>query len=112
MNRDDLTEKAFIPDFLDLPNNPSQRIYRTGDLGRITDDGEIEYHLEPQYHGNPVDPKGSLVTMDWGFDIAVFIQETSKMSTLIVQKDNIDLGIRAEFIEVVVSIKSPSKFVI
>ena len=25
------------------PNNPSGRIYRTGDLGRINDDGEIEY---------------------------------------------------------------------
>ncbi|MGB5708438.1 MAG: Pls/PosA family non-ribosomal peptide synthetase [Arenicellales bacterium] len=44
VNRDDLTEKAFIPDFLNLPNNPSRRIYRTGDLGRINADGEIEYH--------------------------------------------------------------------
>ena len=44
VNRDDLTEKAFIPDFLGLPANPSGRIYRTGDLGRINDDGEIEYH--------------------------------------------------------------------
>ena len=26
-----------------LPDNPSGRIYRTGDLGRITDEGEIEY---------------------------------------------------------------------
>ncbi|MBZ3694136.1 Pls/PosA family non-ribosomal peptide synthetase [Phyllobacterium calauticae] len=44
LNRPDLTEQKFIPDFLDLPNNPSKRIYRTGDLGRINDDGEIEYH--------------------------------------------------------------------
>ena len=36
VNRPDLTEKAFIPDFLGLPDNPSGRIYRTGDLGRIT----------------------------------------------------------------------------
>jgi len=43
VNRDDLTDKAFIPDFIGLPNNPSRRIYRTGDLGRITKDGEIEY---------------------------------------------------------------------
>ena len=43
VNRPDLTEKAFIPDFLGLPDNPSGRIYRTGDLGRITGDGEIEY---------------------------------------------------------------------
>lgn len=44
LNRPDLTEQKFIPDFLDLPNNPSRRIYRTGDLGRLNEDGEIEYH--------------------------------------------------------------------
>ena len=43
LNRDDLTERAFIPDFLQIANNPSGRIYRTGDLGRVTADGEIEY---------------------------------------------------------------------
>lgn len=44
LNRPELTEQKFIPDFLDLPNNPSRRIYRTGDLGRLNADGEIEYH--------------------------------------------------------------------
>ncbi|WP_433297960.1 Pls/PosA family non-ribosomal peptide synthetase [Pseudonocardia sp. CA-142604] len=44
LNRDDLTDAAFIPDFLGLPANPSGRIYRTGDLGRVNVDGEIEYH--------------------------------------------------------------------
>jgi non-ribosomal peptide synthetase-like protein len=43
LNRLELTEAKFIHDFLDLPNNLSGRIYRTGDLGRITEDGEIEY---------------------------------------------------------------------
>jgi non-ribosomal peptide synthetase-like protein len=43
VNRPDLTEKAFVPDFLNISNNPSGRIYRTGDLGRISKDGEIEY---------------------------------------------------------------------
>ncbi|MCU1652181.1 MAG: non-ribosomal peptide synthetase domain protein [Pseudonocardia sp.] len=43
LNRDDLTDKAFVPDFLGITNNPSGRIYRTGDLGRVTDGGEIEY---------------------------------------------------------------------
>ncbi|MFF2318473.1 Pls/PosA family non-ribosomal peptide synthetase [Arthrobacter sp. NPDC058097] len=43
VNRPDLTEKAFVPDFLDISNNPSGRIYRTGDLGRINKDAEIEY---------------------------------------------------------------------
>jgi len=44
LNRPDLTAQKFITDFVGLPNNPSQRIYRTGDLGRINSDGEIEYH--------------------------------------------------------------------
>lgn len=43
VNRPDLTEQAFIPDFLGIGNNPSGRIYRTGDLGRINAAGEIEY---------------------------------------------------------------------
>ena len=43
LNRDDLTDRAFIPDFLAIPTNPSGRIYRTGDLGRVNSDGEIEY---------------------------------------------------------------------
>ncbi|QWK81360.1 Pls/PosA family non-ribosomal peptide synthetase [Ochrobactrum sp. BTU1] len=43
LNRQDLTEQKFIPDFIGLPNNPSKRIYRTGDLGRINEHGEIEY---------------------------------------------------------------------
>ena len=44
VNRPDLTERAFVRDFLGIPRNPSARIYRTGDLGRVNDDGEIEYH--------------------------------------------------------------------
>lgn len=44
LNRPDLTEQKFIPDFLDLPNNPSRRIYRTGDLCVINAEGDIEYH--------------------------------------------------------------------
>jgi non-ribosomal peptide synthetase-like protein len=43
INRNELTTKKFIYDFLNIPNNPSGRIYRTGDLGRISQDGEIDY---------------------------------------------------------------------
>ena len=44
VNREDLTREKFIPDFLNLPNNPSKRIYRTGDLGRIREDGELDFN--------------------------------------------------------------------
>ena len=44
LNREELTAKKFIPDFLDLANNPSGKIYRTGDYGSIRDDGELDFH--------------------------------------------------------------------
>ncbi|GAA1274626.1 Pls/PosA family non-ribosomal peptide synthetase [Streptomyces javensis] len=44
LNRPEATEGAFIPDFLGIPGNPSGKIYRTGDLGKINSHGEIEHH--------------------------------------------------------------------
>jgi non-ribosomal peptide synthetase-like protein len=43
LNREEATRRAFVPDFLDLPGNPTGKLYRTGDLGRVNDDGEVEY---------------------------------------------------------------------
>ena len=44
LGRPDLTDRAFVPDFLGIPNNPVGKIYRTGDLGRVNAEGEIEHH--------------------------------------------------------------------
>lgn len=33
-------------------------------------DGEIRHLRPPEYHGNPIDESGSLVTFLWGYDIA------------------------------------------
>lgn len=43
LNRPEQTAKAFVPDFMALPDNPSGRLYRTGDLGRVRPDGQVEY---------------------------------------------------------------------
>ena len=43
LNRRDLTDAKFVPDFHGFANNLSGRIYRSGDLGRLTSDGDIEY---------------------------------------------------------------------
>ena len=67
--------------------------------------GRITYHEDAQYHGNPVDAKGSLVTFDWGFDICRKIHQVSGMFTHLVQIDDLSNGIRAEYIDVLVSIK-------
>ena len=42
LNLPERTQQSFIPDFLDIPHNPSKRIYRSGDLGRINENGEVD----------------------------------------------------------------------
>jgi hypothetical protein len=69
----------------------------------------IVYLQEPEYHSNPVSKKGSLVTMHWGYDICDFIYKHSGMFTTIVFIDNLELGIRAEYIEILVSHKENNK---
>ena len=67
--------------------------------------GQIIYHKEPEYHGNPIDESGSLVTMHWGYDIASFIMKAADTPSTIVMIDDLSQGIRAEYIEVIVSRK-------
>ena len=63
-------------------------------------------HLEPpEYHGNPIDSSGSLVTVDWGFDIRDHIAAACGLVTEIIRIDDLDSGIRAEYIEVLVTAK-------
>jgi SAM-dependent methyltransferase len=69
------------------------------------EDGSIIYLQQPEYHGNPIDPNGSLVCMDWGYDICEFIFEAAGLYTTILYIDDISRGIRAELIEVLVSKK-------
>jgi SAM-dependent methyltransferase len=69
------------------------------------ENNEIVY-LEPeQYHGNPVGDGRSLVTVDWGFDICRHIFKSSDLFTYLIHIDDLSKGIRAEYIEVMVSVK-------
>lgn len=68
-------------------------------------DGSINYLLPAQYHGNPVDDQGSLVTIDWGDDICQAIAHASGMTTEVYVIDDLSRGIRAKYIKVFVSRK-------
>jgi hypothetical protein len=63
----------------------------------------------PEYHGNPISSEGSLVTVNWGYDITNFIFETRGLFTEIVFHDILEYGIRAEYIEVLITRKFPRK---
>lgn len=67
--------------------------------------GNTVHLKEAQYHGNPVDETGALVTFDWGYDICEKIHAACGMFTHIVQIDDLSNGIRAEYIDVLVSVK-------
>lgn len=71
----------------------------------VEKDGKIQHLLEPVFHGNPIDTKGSLVTFDYGMDLTELIFHHSKMVTTIYLQKDPKLGLDAEFLEVFISKK-------
>ncbi len=71
----------------------------------LGDDGNPVFLKTPEYHGNPVDAKGSPVTMHWGFDIVDFIKESSGMNAQIISNYSKRHGILGEYNEVVICYK-------
>jgi hypothetical protein len=66
----------------------------------------IEYLSEPEYHGNPIDKKGSLVTFDWGRDFVNFIDSNSGMRTMVHLEIDRKKGLDGDFLEVFISRKN------
>ena len=79
--------------------NPSQR---KAELGP---DGNVILHGPAEYHGNPISGEGSLVTMHWGYDITKEIFDACGLFTDVIYLDSLDWGIRAEYIEVLITRK-------
>ena len=66
-------------------------------------DGGIVYHHPLEYHDNPMSAEASLVTWDWGEDIVTHIKNASGLDTQVVALNDLRMGIRAEYIEVLVT---------
>lgn len=73
---------------------------------RYLPDGGVEHLAEPEYHGNPIDNEGSLVTFHFGYDLAQIAQESSSMNVEVVRFHDPYHGILAEFTEVYLLSKS------
>lgn len=65
--------------------------------------GGIKYLCDPDFHGNPIDPNGSLVVHEWGRDLCDFIYRSSGATTTAVLVENFSFGLKAEFNEVFIS---------
>jgi SAM-dependent methyltransferase len=70
------------------------------------ENGAVAHHAPPQHHGSPIDPNGSLVTVDWGYDIAQTLAEASGMATTIECLEDRSQGIQAEYLDVVICRKA------
>jgi SAM-dependent methyltransferase len=69
------------------------------------EDGKIRHHLPPEYHGNPISEKGSLVTWDYGADFEERIQGWSGYCTSTFNIRDRGIGIDGEFLDVFVTRK-------
>lgn len=71
-------------------------------------DGCVEFLLPAEYHGNPIADEGSLVVFEWGYDIAAYLQHHSRLSVILLQQENMNLGIAGQLTNVIVALKQPS----
>lgn len=67
--------------------------------------GKITHLVPPDYHGNPVSAKGSLVTFLWGYDLANRIDRAAPFNTMIWALEDDRRGIAGPLTEVLVSFK-------
>lgn len=89
------------------PSTPDGKLASRRRARRLTD-GSVEHLEPPDFHLNPIDAGGSLVTFDWGYDLADYLDAHAELNTTIFALDDLSRGIRAELIEVLVSRKAAS----
>ncbi len=68
-------------------------------------DGTVTHLEPPEYHGNPIDEKGSLVTVVYGYDIADTIVEAAPFDVEVRRFNDRTAGILGELTEVIVCAK-------
>lgn len=71
----------------------------------LSPEGKIVHHYPAEYHMNPVDKQGSLVTYWWGYDIANLFERSAPVDTLILHSDITHLGIEGPLTEVIASFR-------
>ncbi|WP_022855323.1 hypothetical protein [Thermodesulfobacterium thermophilum] len=64
-------------------------------------DGTIKVIGDPEYHGNPQDPKnGSLVTWKYGYDLPYLIQKRTGFDVEVFRFQSLDIAVCGLYTEV------------
>ncbi len=72
---------------------------------RVEPDGTVTYLAPPEFHGNPIDAEGSLVTYRYGYDLADLIAGWTPFDVEIRRFHDRTHGIVAEFNDVIICSK-------
>lgn len=72
----------------------------------VRENGRIKHLEPPEYHRDPLDPRGSLVATEWGSDLPERIRRASCMATTVLSPRDPHCGIDGEFLEVFISRKT------
>lgn len=67
---------------------------------RYLPNGDVEHLASPEYHGNPIDNAGSLVTFHYGYDFAELAHKWSSLGVEVARFSDQYHGIIGEFTEV------------
>jgi 2-polyprenyl-3-methyl-5-hydroxy-6-metoxy-1,4-benzoquinol methylase len=85
---------------------PKYKHLRKTEQRAVRTNGHVRHLTEPEYHGNPIDTAGSLVTVHYGDDICDIVwKETECPTTVYVIREE-KTGTVAEFMEVFVTRKA------
>ena len=72
-------------------------------LAKLMPDGTVKHLTErPEYHGNPIDEKGALVTQDYGYDISKAIAQWAPFDVRVSRFWDETYGVIGEYTEAVV----------
>jgi len=75
-------------------------------FAELADDGTVTHLVEtPEYHGNPIDKDGALVTFHYGYNITRQIAQWAPFDVRITRFNDRTHGILGEFTEVVICTK-------
>lgn len=67
--------------------------------------GAVVHLTEPEYHGNPIDESGALVTVDYGYDVHQWIAEQAPFDVRVYRFNDAFHGVLGEYTDVVACFK-------